>query len=303
MSTRVHTGLLLSAGLLMTSCALRSGDVPAIGGDAREFSGWSCTQMHREMDAVKRQASRVAYAFDERTGGNIAALGVGLSVFWPALLAMRSASLEAQTLGELKGRHETLRQVLQARACPPDFREAAAHAAATVGPGDRLSYEQRHGARGVAERTSIRLVDMSQARVEWRDAGAADADGATWVNDRMGNLLRAPRGLVWPSLLRTDLTLGALVHGELIDQADPGLRARVRGQVMAIGPQDVGGRRFDAAVIELFGDAPLGEGRTRLDGAMVIDRHSGLLLRLDLESAQPAFRLQRRLVRVERPTP
>jgi hypothetical protein len=80
---------------------------------------------------------------------------------------------------------------------------------------------------------------------------------------------------------------------------DPLLRARLRGQVVAMGPQTIGGRRFDAAVVELFGDAQRGDASTRLEGAIVIDRASGLLLRLDLRSADPAFTLQRRLLRVE----
>jgi hypothetical protein len=61
----------------------------------------------------------------------------------------------------------------------------------------------------------------------------------------------------------------------------------------------VAGRRFDVAVIELFGDAQRGDLSTRLDGVVVIDRASGMLLRLDLRSAQPDFSLQRRLVRVD----
>jgi hypothetical protein len=51
--------------------------------------------------------------------------------------------------------------------------------------------------------------------------------------------------------------------------------------------------------VELFGDAQRGDASTRLEGAIVIDRASGLLLRLDLRSADPAFSLQRRLLRIE----
>ena len=74
-----------------------------------------------------------------------------------------------------------------------------------------------------------------------------------------------------------------------------------RGQVVAVGPQTIATRRFDAAVIELFGDAQRGERSTRLDGVLVVDRASGVLLRLELASAQPGFTVQRRLVRVEAP--
>ena len=105
--------------------------------------------------------------------------------------------------------------------------------------------------------------------------------------------------LHWQRLLRGDLALGQVLAGEMGVAGEPLARARVRGQVVAVGPQSVAERRFDVAVIELFGDAQHGEACTRLDGAIVVDRASGVLLRLDLRSAQPAFTLQRRLVRIE----
>jgi hypothetical protein len=52
-------------------------------------------------------------------------------------------------------------------------------------------------------------------------------------------------------------------------------------------------------VVELFGDAQRGESHTRVEGAIVVDRDSGVLLRLDLKSGDPGFLLQRRLVRIE----
>jgi hypothetical protein len=52
-------------------------------------------------------------------------------------------------------------------------------------------------------------------------------------------------------------------------------------------------------VIELFGDVPHGELSTRLDGVMVVDRKSGVLLRLELQSGSPDFALRRTLVRIE----
>ena len=126
------------------------------------------------------------------------------------------------------------------------------------------------------------------------------APGSPWRQDRAGNVLEAPAGtLQWQRLLRGELVLGHVVAGEIGVVGDPLARARLRGQVVAVGPQTVADRRFDVAVIELFGDAQTAEAFTRVDGAIVVDRASGVLLRLDLRSAQPPFALQRRLVRVE----
>ena len=74
---------------------------------------------------------------------------------------------------------------------------------------------------------------------------------------------------------------------------------RLRGQVIALGVQTSLGRPFDAAVIELFGDAPMAGHGTRLDGVMVVDRKSGVLLRLELHSGNPEFALRRTLTRIE----
>ena len=121
-----------------------------------------------------------------------------------------------------------------------------------------------------------------------------------WRQDRSGNIVAAPPGaLQWPQLLRGELVPGAVTAGDISVAGNPELRARMRGQVVAVGLQMVDGRRFDAAVLELFGDAPRGDSATRVDGVMVIDRISGVLLDLDLRSAEGSFRLHRRLLRVD----
>ena len=77
--------------------------------------------------------------------------------------------------------------------------------------------------------------------------------------------------LVWQRLLRQPLALGDVVADELHIVGESGLRARVRGQVVALGPLRIAGRPLDAAVIELFGDVPQGETSTGLDGSLVVD--------------------------------
>jgi hypothetical protein len=119
-------------------------------------------------------------------------------------------------------------------------------------------------------------------------------------SDLAGNVIDAPPGaLAWRRLLRRPMAPGDILAGEIAVGGDASARARVRGQVLATGPQTWAGRSFDVAVIELFGDVSRGDAFTRLDGVMVVDRISGLLLRLDLHSAQSLFQLQRRLVRVD----
>jgi hypothetical protein len=167
-----------------------------------------------------------------------------------------------------------------------------------VAVGDRLVYEDRRTPRAAPVEWSLLLSALRRDEVEFRIPGTEPQ--AVWRQDLAGNVFTTPAGsLMWPRLLPGRLELGQVMAGDILVAGDPLLRARVRGQIVAVGPQFVGSRRFDAAVIELFGDVQRGESSTRLDGSMVVDRASGVLLRLDLKSSQPGFTLQRRLVRVE----
>ncbi len=285
--------------LLLAGCASRSVDIAATPANSAEFLPWSCERLVDEQDRVQLRAADVAYAVDERAGTNILALGLGFSVFWPALLAARPVGVEAAELARLKGRYEALVLASRGKQCPavgPELPPARA-AALAVSLGERLVYEDRADARRAATEQVMTLRALRRD-----DTELVSLDGRAWRTDPAGNLVAAPTGaLLWPRLLRPEMELGAITAGDLLVAGDPLARARLRGQVVATGPQIVGGRRFDAAVVELFGDAQRGDASTRLEGAIVIDRASGLLLRLDLRSADPAFSLQRRLLRIEPP--
>lgn len=293
---------LLLAAAALAGCASRSVNVEPLPADPAAFASWSCDRIDDEIDAVQQRAADVAYAVDERVGNNILALGVGVTIFWPAMLAMRPDGPESEDLGRLKGRFEALKTASMSRPCPPasPLLPAAQAAALPLLLGERLVYEDRSSPRLPPQEWALRLTALRRTELEFQlDSGGTRG---AWKQDRVGNVTSAPFGtLHWPRLLRADLVLGQVLAGDIVVAGDPMARARMRGQVVAVGPQTIAGRRFDAAVIELFGDAPRGEASTRVDGAIVVDRTSGVLLRLDLRSAQAPFSLQRRLVRVDVP--
>lgn len=286
--------------LVLGGCATRSTEIQALPTSSAAYATWDCERLFDEQDAVQRRAADVAYAVDERAAHNIMALSVGLSVFWPALFAMRPAGPEANDLAQLKGRYEALRQAAAARPCGEPAADLTAERAAAlpVALGERLVYEDRPDPRRAATEWVLQVTALRRGEIEYQLQAAAGS--GTWRHDPSGNILAAPASaLQWSSLLRFALDPGQLVTGDIVVLADPLARARLRGQVMAVGPQVIAGRRFDAAVLELFGDVQRGDAVTRADGALVVDRRSGVLLRLDLRSADPAFSLQRRLMRIE----
>ena len=283
----------------LAGCATRSTDVAPLPASPAEFATWDCARIDDETDAVQQRAADVAYSVDQRAGGNIVALGVGLAVFWPAILAMRPGGLEAAELARLKGRFEALQAAAQSHGCPPPGDQLPAARAATypVALNERLVYEDRVPGRSRSTEWALRVSALRRGEIEYQALSLGDGP---LRQDRAGNVVQAPEGaLAWPHLLRGELALGAVTAGDIVVTGDPLARARMRGQVVAVGPQVVAGRRFDVAVVELFGDAPRGADATRVEGVIVVDRASGVLLRLDLQSAQPPFALQRRLVRVD----
>ena len=292
--------------LALAGCATRAVDVAPAPANPADFATWDCTRIADEQDDVQQRAADVAYAVDERAGNNIMALGVGIAVFWPAILAMRPAGPEAQDLARLKGRFEALQVAARLKACPPPGLELSdeRRAQLPVRQGDRLVYEDRIAPRQPAVTWVLRINALRRGEFEFHVETPEGTRGGAWRQDRAGNVLAAPAGgLQWPRLLRADMPLGQVTAGDVQVVGDPLLRARLRGQVVAVGAQTVAGRRFDVAVVELFGDAQRGESFTRVEGSLVVDRSSGVLLRLDLRSAEPAFTLQRRLVRVEATPP
>lgn len=296
---------LLAAAL--AGCATRSGDVAPEAVDATPLALLDCEQLYDEADRVRQRAAEVAYSLDERSGQNIVALGLGVTVFWPALVAMRPVGPDAKALAQLKGRDEAIGRTLADKRCPSAPRELApARAAALpIVLGERLVYEERAAAGGPARELGLRVAALRRVEIEFAADERGRPLGSPWLQDAFGNQPQAQPGhgwLAWRRLLRPEMALGDVLSGDLVGPSatsEAQATGRVRGQVIALGVRHDLGRPFDAAVIELYGDVPHGNHSTRVDGVMVVDRKSGVLLRLELRSANPEFALRRTLLRIE----
>ena len=293
---------LLGAAML-AACAMHPADVGPRPDDPAAYAGWSCARLFEQIDRVQQDAADVAYAVDARVGNNTIALSVGMTVFWPALLAMRPDGPEAVQLAELKGRFDALSTAAQAKSCgpPPEAMSIGQAVKLPVAVGDRLVYDLIEGRFGGAHRLDLQVIALRRDQLEYRVEMDGRELAASWRQDLSGNALPgSPPPVVAPRrLLRHALELGQVLDGELALGGEE-RPARVRGQVVAMGPQTLAGHDFDVAVVELFGDAPFGlDGTTRLDGVLAVDRSSGVLLRLELHSASAPFSFRRRLARIE----
>jgi hypothetical protein len=299
----LRIGLMLA---VLAGCATRSADIVPLPEDPASFAGWDCEQIFDESDRVQLRAADVAYAVDARVGNNMIALSIGAVVFWPALLAMRPDGPEARELAALKGRFDALRLAGDRRRCgsPPEMMSTSRAARMPLAAGERFVYEERNGPRGSPRELGMRVTALRRDAIEFSADMEGQALPGVWRQDLAGNPQldgRTPL-IAWQRLLQRDLQLGQVLAGDLYGADGVGTPAKLRGQVVAQGVQNVAGRSFDVAVIELFGDAPMGEqASTRLSGVMAVDRSSGLLLRLELQCANSDFALRRRLMRIEPP--
>ena len=91
---------------------------------------------------MQQRAADVAYAVDTRAGHNMIALGNGVTVFWPALLAMRPDGSEAAQLAMLKARFEAMQVAASRHRCEALLASAGQRdAELPVALGDRLVYD------------------------------------------------------------------------------------------------------------------------------------------------------------------
>ncbi|MCK7493959.1 MAG: hypothetical protein MZW92_23840 [Comamonadaceae bacterium] len=159
--------------------------------------------------------------------------------------------------------------------------------------GDRLTYEDRNGGAACLREALVLRVTRAAPRRDGVHRSSPIGVPARWRQDRAGNVIERA---AWArcngrGCCAATWQLGAGGGRRDGHRRRPAwLRARLRGQVVAVGPQSVAEpplrRRGDRA---LRRRASSGEAFTRVDGAIVVDRASGVLLRLDLRSAQPTL--------------
>lgn len=289
---------------VLAGCATAPGGVAA-GDQPGQFLHWRCEALHDEADRVQRRAVAVAYAGDLAGRRGAIAAGQSVELYWPALRALHAEGADATELARLERRHAALRGAVDQLGCaPPAVVDGALlRPMLPLAPGDRLVYEERGSARRAATELALTLDTVRRGRFEFSATLGGQPLPGDWLQDGAGNLLASPAAaaapglLYWSRLLAAAPALGAVVAGELRHTA--GGRARVRGQVIALGVHTAHGRAFDYAALELFGEVLGAAPGARVEGVLVVDRGSGVLLRLDLRSSDPAFDLRRTLMRVE----
>ena len=108
---------------LLSACASKSADIDPTYVSTTQYDRMNCRQLAREGRQVSAAAARVAGKQDELRGSDQVLTGVGVVIFWPALLALEGDGPTASELGRLKGEMEAIEKVSRRKNCGIEFRE------------------------------------------------------------------------------------------------------------------------------------------------------------------------------------
>lgn len=109
---------------IATACASSPNKIPAQYVSPVQYSTYDCDQITLEQAALERRTGELYQSLKKQSDGDKWQMGVGLVLFWPALLALEGGDgPEATEYARLRGEYEALRVNSVQKKCGLAFRE------------------------------------------------------------------------------------------------------------------------------------------------------------------------------------
>tara|TARA_R110001592_G_scaffold243182_2_gene504110 strand:+ start:252 stop:659 length:408 start_codon:yes stop_codon:yes gene_type:complete len=121
---RLLNALLLAASVLAGGCASTAGDVTARPVPMTAYEAFECQELASEYERVHTEAEQLAAVIDRGAMAERIKMGVGVVLFWPALLLIDGENENHAQLASLKGERLALLNSMKARNCPLNQRHA-----------------------------------------------------------------------------------------------------------------------------------------------------------------------------------
>ena len=115
----MKTTILLAAcaALTLSACATSSNEIASGYTSPLAYQGYDCQQIAMEEQTVLAHVSQLGGQIDRRAHNDKIAMGVGVVVFWPALLFVKGNGEQAAEYARLKGDNEALEHAAIAKHC------------------------------------------------------------------------------------------------------------------------------------------------------------------------------------------
>jgi hypothetical protein len=112
--------------LAAAGCAKDASQVAATYVSPVMYESYTCQQLTEEAQRVSARAAQAAGVQDEKSTNDKVAMGVGLVIFWPALLFTKGNDENTAELARLKGQMDAIEQASIRKRCGITFQHAAA---------------------------------------------------------------------------------------------------------------------------------------------------------------------------------
>jgi hypothetical protein len=104
-----------------------------------QYEGYDCSQLQNENARLAGRVSELGGTLDKKASNDNLKMGVGLVVFWPALLFLDGDGPQASEYARMKGEHDAVQQVATRKNCitamaPPAPAAAPASSTASNSP-------------------------------------------------------------------------------------------------------------------------------------------------------------------------
>lgn len=109
---------ILSVTLALTGCATASKNVATNYASPMQFQSYDCDQLASETQRIQSRVNQLSGRLDEAASNDVAIMGVGLLIFWPALFALGGTKQQEADYARLKGEYEAIQQAAVAKRCP-----------------------------------------------------------------------------------------------------------------------------------------------------------------------------------------
>lgn len=120
----------------MLGCATRPENVAAHYVSGGRYDTYDCKKIVVEAEEVDARVRQLTGTLESKANTDAALVGVGLLLFWPALLALPATGgkAEEQELGRLKGEAEALQRSYKQKECANQISPATAAAPPATDP-------------------------------------------------------------------------------------------------------------------------------------------------------------------------
>jgi hypothetical protein len=118
------------ATLSVAACAKDANQVGATYVSPIAYETYTCPQLSEEAQRVSARAAQASGVQDQKSTNDKIAMGVGLVVFWPALLFTKGNDENTAELARLKGQMDAIEEASIRKRCGITFQRAPAPQAA-----------------------------------------------------------------------------------------------------------------------------------------------------------------------------